>query len=207
MKRTRIKFCGITRAADADTAARLGADAIGLVLAPGSPRFISPQQAAIIRARMLAPVQVVTLFSNAAASVVRDALEEVQPDLLQFHGDESPQYCASFGRPYWRAVPMGSAVDLGEWERRFSTATALLLDAHGAGGQGGQGRAFDWTATRATRPYVLAGGLTPDNVGEAVRRLRPSMVDVSSGIESAPGIKDEDKMQRFVEAVRKADGQ
>jgi phosphoribosylanthranilate isomerase len=207
MTRTRVKFCGLTRVADLEVAAGLGVDAIGLVLVPGSPRFISLEQAAIIRARVPPFVQVVTLFRNASAAGVREALAAVQPDLLQFHGEESPEHCASFGRPYLRAVPMAAAGDLGEWERRFATAAALLLDAHGAGEQGGQGRTFDWSAIRATRPYVLAGGLTPGNVGAAVRQLRPYAVDVSTGIESAPGVKDEVRMRQFLEAVRQADGQ
>jgi len=205
VKRTRIKFCGMTRPADAETAAGLGADAIGLVLAPGSPRFLQLHEAAIIRRRLPPLVQAVALFRNAPAGEVKSAVDELQPDLLQFHGDESPEYCASFGRPYLRAVPMKAGADLGDWERRFATAAALLLDAHGAGERGGQGRVFDWSAIRGTRPFVLAGGLNPGNVGAAVRQLRPWAVDVSSGIESSPGIKDEAKMRRFIEEVRKAD--
>ena len=203
--RTRIKFCGMTRPADAEQAARLGVDAIGLVLAKGSPRFIALREAAIIRRRLPPFVQAVALFRNATVDEVKRAVDELQPDLLQFHGEESPEYCAGFGRRYLRAVPMKGGADVGEWERRFATAAALLLDAHGAGEQGGQGRAFDWGAFRATRPFVLAGGLTAGNVGPAVRQLRPYAVDVSSGIEQAPGIKDEGKMQRFIEAVRQAD--
>jgi phosphoribosylanthranilate isomerase len=205
--RTRIKFCGMTRLQDVDVAVALGVDAIGFVLVPASKRFMSPERAAIIRARVPPFMQVVALFSDAGAEDVRRAVATLQPDLLQFHGDESPEYCASFGRPYLRAVPMAVPEDVGAWERRFPSAAALLLDAHGAGEQGGQGRTFDWSAIRATRPYVLAGGLTPDNVGDAVRRVRPFAVDVSSGIEAAPGVKDAGRMQRFVEAVRKADGQ
>ena len=207
MSRTRIKFCGIARAADADAAVRLGADAIGLVLAPESPRFIRPEQAAIIRRRLPPFVQAVALFRNAPAGEVRAAIDALHPDLLQFHGDEAPDYCAAFGLPYLRAVPMKAAVDLAAWERRFAAAAALLLDAHGPAEAGGQGRTFDWSAIRAARPYVLAGGLSPDNVGDAVRALRPYAVDVSTGIESAPGLKDEDRMRRFIEAVRKADGE
>ena len=203
--RTRIKFCGMTRPQDADAAVRLGADAIGLVLAPGSPRFIGLAQAAIIRRRLPPFVQAVALLRNASSDEVKRALDELQPDLLQFHGEETPAFCESFRHPYLRAVPMKGGADLGDWERRFAGAAALLLDAHGAGEQGGQGRAFDWGAVRATRPYVLAGGLAPGNVGDAVRQLRPYAVDVSSGIEQAPGIKDEGKMQRFIEAVRQAD--
>ena len=206
MNRTRVKFCGITRAQDADGAVRLGADAVGLVLAEGSPRFISLAQAAIIRRRLPAFVQAVALFRNPAAEEVRRAVDALQPDLLQFHGEEAPEFCEGFGRPYLKAVPMKGPVDLGDWERRFASASALLLDAHGASEAGGQGRAFDWGRIAAGRPYVLAGGLTPDNVGAAVAQLRPYAVDVSSGIESQPGVKDEDRMRRFMEAVRRADG-
>jgi len=205
MARTRVKLCGITRPADADAAVRLGADAVGLVLAAGSPRFIELRQAAIIRRRLPPFVQAVALFRNATAETVKHALQELQPDLLQFHGEESPEFCASFGRSYLRAVPMKGGVDLAEWERRFASATALLLDAHATGEPGGQGQAFDWSAIRASRPFVLAGGLTPANVAQAVRAARPYAVDVSSGIESAPGVKDEAKMQQFIEEVRKAD--
>lgn len=206
MTRTRVKFCGLTQATDADAAVRLGADAIGLVLAPGSPRFISLDQAAMIRRRLPPFVQAVALFRNAPAADVRYAVQALRPDLLQFHGDEEPEFCAGFGLPYLRAVPMKGPVELSEWERRFASAAALLLDAHGPAEAGGQGRTFDWSTVRAQRPYVLAGGLTPENVGAAVTALRPYAVDVSTGIESAPGVKDEDRMRRFMEAVRRADG-
>jgi phosphoribosylanthranilate isomerase len=203
--RTRVKFCGLTRPADAEAAVRLGVDAIGLVLVPASARFIELAPAAIIRRRLPPFVQAVALFLDAPAEAVKRAVGELQPDLLQFHGNESPEFCASFGRPYLRAVPMPGEQDLAGWERRFAGASALLLDAHAAGELGGQGRAFDWTAIRATRPFVLAGGLTPGNVGAAIRAARPYAVDVSSGIEQAPGVKDEAKMRRFIEEVRKAD--
>ena len=203
--RTRVKFCGITRPDDAAAAVQAGADAIGLILVPGSPRFIDVAQAAMIRRRLPPFVQAVALFRNATAETVRRALDELHPDLVQFHGEESPEYCASFGVPYLRAVPMKHGADVADWERRFAGAAALLLDAHGSGEQGGQGRTFDWSAVRATRPFVLAGGLTAENVGEAVRTARPFAVDVSSGIERAPGVKDAGKMRRFIEEVRKAD--
>jgi phosphoribosylanthranilate isomerase len=203
--RTRVKFCGMTRVADAEAAVALGVDAIGLVLAPGSPRFLHLREAAIIRRRLPPFVQAVALFRNAPADEVRRALDELQPDLLQFHGEESPEDCASFGRPFLRAVPMKHGADLADWERRFAAATALLLDAHGTGEAGGQGRPFDWSAIRARRAYVLAGGLTPANVGAAVRAVRPYAVDVSSGVEQSPGVKDESKMRRFIEEVREAD--
>jgi phosphoribosylanthranilate isomerase len=202
---TRVKFCGMARPADAEAAVRLGADAIGLILAPSSPRFIGLPEAAIIR-RLLPPfVQAVALFRNASADEVKRAVEQLQPDLLQFHGEESPEFCAGFGRRYLKAVPMKAGADVAEWERRYASATALLLDAHGAGEEGGQGRTFDWGAIRASRPFVLAGGLTPDNVGAAIRTARPCAVDVSSGIEQAPGVKDVAKMRRFIEEARTAD--
>jgi phosphoribosylanthranilate isomerase len=205
MSRTRVKFCGITRPVDADAAVRLGADAIGLVLAPGSPRFLQREEAAIIRRRLPPFVQAVALFRNATADEVHRAIDVLQPDLLQFHGDEPPEFCMAFGLPYLRAVPMQRGGDVAEWERRFASAAALLLDAHAPSEAGGQGRTFDWSAVRAQRPYVLAGGLTPDNVGAAVQALRPYAVDVSTGIEAAPGVKDEDRMRRFIEAVGQAD--
>jgi len=203
--RTRVKFCGIARPQDAEAAVQTGADAIGLILVPGSPRFIDAAQAAIIRRRLPPFVQAVALFRNATADTVRRALGELHPDLLQFHGEESPEFCAGFGVPYLRAVPMKHGADLADWERRFAGAAALLLDAHGAGEQAGQGRTFDWSGIRATRPFVLAGGLGPENVGQAVRAARPYAVDVSSGIERSPGVKDAAKMRRFIEEVRKAD--
>ncbi|MGQ0587138.1 MAG: phosphoribosylanthranilate isomerase [Gammaproteobacteria bacterium] len=203
--RARIKFCGITRSEDAEAAVRLGVDAIGLVLAPDSPRFLQLPQAAIIRRRLPPFVQAVALFRNASFGDVMRALDELSPDLLQFHGDEDPGFCESFSWPYLRAVPMRDVRDLGAWEHRYASASALLLDAHGAGEAGGQGRTFDWSAIKASRPYVLAGGLTPQNVGAAVRAARPYAVDVSSGIEQSPGIKDEARMRQFVEAVRAAD--
>jgi phosphoribosylanthranilate isomerase len=206
VKPTRIKFCGITREADADAAVAAGADAIGLVLAPGSPRFIAPERAAMIRGRLPPFVQAVTVFRNADATTVRDAVARVRPDLLQFHGEETPEFCASFALPYLRAVPMKHGADLAQWAARYAGATALLLDSHGAGERGGQGKAFDWSTVPAvTVPLVLAGGLTPDNVFDAVRRVRPCAVDVATGVERAPGIKDASKLQRFAEEVRRAD--
>jgi phosphoribosylanthranilate isomerase len=204
-RRTRVKFCGMTRPQDVEAAVQLGVDAVGLILVPGTPRFIDVPQAAIIRRRLPPFVQAVALFRNAPASDVDRAIGELRPDLLQFHGEETPEFCERFDWPYLRAVPMKQGADLADWERWFAGATALLLDAHGAGEQGGSGRTFDWTAIRASRPFVLAGGLTPENVGTAVRTARPYAVDVSSGVEQSPGVKDVAKMRRFIEEVRKAD--
>lgn len=207
MRRTRIKLCGMTRPEDAEAAVRLGADAIGLILAPGSPRFISLEQAAMIRRHLPPFVQAVAVLRNADAPAVRQAIAALQPDLLQFHGEESPAFCERFGLPYLRAVPMQGAAAPAEWARRYAGASGLLLDAHAPGEQGGQGRRFDWSQVPrdAGKPIVLAGGLSPDNVGEAVRRVRPYAVDVASGVESAPGVKDQGRMQRFIEEVRRAD--
>ncbi|HUS24673.1 MAG TPA: phosphoribosylanthranilate isomerase [Candidatus Binatia bacterium] len=200
-----VKFCGITRAQDADAAVELGAAAVGFVFAAGSARFIEAERAAMIRRRLPKAVRAVALFQDADAAAVRRTIAAVEPDVLQFHGGETPQFCAQFRTPWWRAVPMtGLADGLGEWSQRFAGAEALLLDGHAAGQAGGQGRTFDWSCVRgATLPVVLAGGLTPENVAEAVRRVRPSGVDVSSGIESARGIKDREKMQRFIAEVQR----
>lgn len=207
MRRTRIKLCGMTRPEDAEAAARLGADAIGLILARGGPRFISLEQAAIIRRRLPPFVQAVAVFRNPAAAEVEQALAALRPDLLQFHGEESPEFCERFGVPYLRAVPMQGTVSPADWARRYASATALLLDAHAPGEQGGQGRSFDWSRVPADlgKPVVLAGGLKPDTVGEAVRRARPYAVDAASGVEASPGIKDQGKMRAFIEKVRQAD--
>lgn len=208
MTRTRIKFCGLTRPEDAEAAVALGVDAIGLILARGSPRFIDPGQAAIIRRRLPPFVQAVVLFRDADADYVQQVIEEVQPDMLQFHGREAPAFCSGFGRPFMKAVPMHPPADLPRWAAEFAAARALLLDAHAPGGAGGQGKTFDWDSIRyeGPMPLVLAGGLSPDNVAEAVRRVHPYAVDVSSGIEVSPGIKDRARMQQFVDEVRKADG-
>ena len=207
MRRTRTKLCGMTRVNDAEAAVQLGADAIGLILAPGGPRFISLEQAVIIRRRLPPFVQAVAVFRNPDAAAVEQALRALRPDLLQFHGEESPEFCERFGLPYLRAVPMAGGASPRDWAARYAGAAGLLLDAHAPGGAGGQGRTFDWSAVpRDTgKPLVLAGGLTPENVGAAVRRVQPYAVDVASGVESAPGVKDHGKMQRFIEEVRRAD--
>jgi phosphoribosylanthranilate isomerase len=205
--RTRIKFCGVMRVDDALAAAALGVDAIGLVLTPRSKRCLAPARAREIRDALPPFVTVVTLFNNDDAAFVEDALGVVAPDLVQFHGDEPAQDCVRYGRPYLKSVAMGGGADLQSIVAAHPHAAGFLLDSHAAGGQGGSGKTFDWTLIPKDlpRPWVLAGGLTPDNVGAAVRRLRPFGVDLASGIESAPGIKDAEKMRRFVKAVRECD--
>lgn len=205
--RTRIKFCGFTLEQDVDVAVRMGADAIGLVCVPGSKRELSPTRAAALRARVPHYAASVLLLSNASEEEARAAIELVQPDYVQFHGTETEPFCASFGRAFFKSVAVRQAEDIRRAAREFPSAAALLLDSHGADGMGGTGQTFDWTqiARDVEKPLILAGGLRPDNVGEAVRMVAPFAVDVSSGIESAPGRKDFDKMKRFVEAVRQAD--
>lgn len=204
--RTRIKFCGMTRAQDVRAACELGVDAVGLVFAPRSPRRLEPAQASALRAHAMPFVDVVALLMDPSADFVREVIVQVQPTLLQFHGDEDEAFCRSFGLPYLKAVAMGGDVGADAWTRHASAA-ALLLDSHALGGGGGTGRTFDWSRIPRgiERPFLLAGGIAPDNVFDAIRAVHPWGVDVSSGIESAPGEKDAAKMRRFVEAVRRAD--
>lgn len=207
-RRTRIKFCGITRAEDAAEAVALGVDALGFILVPESPRCIDLDTAAAIRATLPPFVSAVVLVRNASAAQVREAIARLRPDLLQFHGEETPDDCAAFGWPYLKAVAMQDETrPLAAIAAAYADARGLLLDGHGAGQLGGQGRRFDWTraAAEVGRPLLLAGGLGPDNVGAAIAAARPYAVDVSSGIEAAPGRKDSGKMQAFVRAVERAD--
>jgi phosphoribosylanthranilate isomerase len=207
LHRTRIKFCGITRAEDALAAVALGVDALGFVFAAGSPRLLSLEAGAAIRCRLPPLVTAVTLLRNNPAEEVRAIIAALRPQLLQFHGDEDPRFCAAFGLPYMKAVGMkGLDRPLAEIAGEYGDAAALLLDGHAPGEPGGQGQSFDWSGIAAVgKPIVLAGGLRPDNVAEAIRLARPYAVDVSSGIESAPGIKDSGKMEAFVRQVRGAD--
>jgi phosphoribosylanthranilate isomerase len=204
--RTRIKICGLTREADVDAAMAAGADAIGFVLYPRSPRAVSPARAGEL-ARRLAPfVQPVLLFVNASRDEIAAGLDAVPDALLQFHGDETPADCAAPGRPHLRAVRMAPGVDLLDFAQRYSGASALLLDAH-VEGYGGGGKVFDWSLVPAgvPCPVVLSGGLNPASVTDGIARVRPWAVDVSSGVESGKGIKDAALMRRFCEAVRDTD--
>lgn len=209
--RTRIKICGITRPEDATQAAELGADAIGLVFYPSSPRCVTVEQAQKVVAALPPFVSIVGLFVNSGRDELDRVLGQVPIDLLQFHGDESPEDCEGYNRSFIKAIRMRDEVDLQEEANRFSSATGLLLDAYQAGVPGGTGESFDWErATKAReqglmKSIILAGGLTPANVGEAISVARPYAVDVSGGVESAKGIKDRQKMAAFIEAVRAAD--
>jgi phosphoribosylanthranilate isomerase len=202
--RTRVKICGITRVEDGLAAARAGADAIGLVFAERSPRRVSPEQARTIAAALPPFVTTVALFVNASPDEVEAVIAQVRPDCLQFHGEEPPDYCAAFGLPWLKAVRVRPGVDLLQFSTRYAAARGLLLDAYSPAAHGGTGERFDWGLIPADlpRPVVLAGGLTPANVGEAVRFAKPWAVDVSSGVEAAPGIKDAAKIAAFVKEVR-----
>jgi phosphoribosylanthranilate isomerase len=203
--RTRVKICGITRPGDARAAAEAGADAIGLVFYPPSPRFLSVDRALEIRDALPPFVQTVALFVNPDAAQVAQVMGRLRPAMLQFHGEETPRFCDEFGLPYIKACRVKPGVDLLEYLRPFSRAAAWLLDSH-VEEYGGVGESFDWSLAPAVRerPLVLSGGLVPGNVAEAIRRVRPWGVDVSSGVESAKGIKDAVKIAAFVAEVRNA---
>ena len=204
--KTRIKICGLTREEDVDAAVAAGADAIGFVFHPPSPRFVTPQRAAELARRIPPFVAVVGLFVNAAPETVLAACDSLPISILQFHGDEDAAFCRQFARPYLRAARVRPELDLVEFARSFSDARGLLLDAF-VEGYGGGGHVFDWTLIPSGLPgfLVLSGGLTAANVGDAIRRVRPVAVDVSSGVEMDKGIKDHQKIAAFVAAVRKAD--
>ena len=209
MNRTRVKFCGLTRAGDVRLACELGVDAIGFVLAPNSPRRLAPADLPGLRAAVSPLVDVVALFMDPPAAEVLDAIRRLRPTVLQFHGSEEDSFCRSFGLPFLKSLPMaGGPEEALSVSRRYPSALAFLLDGHGPGEAGGSGRSFDWSAVpRPARPLFLAGGLRPGNVGEAIRAVRPYAVDVSSGIESAPGQKDGERMRQFLEEVRRVDSE
>ena len=204
---TRIKICGITRVEDALAAAHSGADAIGLVFYERSPRHVSIAQAAQLAAALPPFVSAVGLFVNAEAALVREVLSRVPLDLLQFHGDESPEFCAQFARPYIKAIRVKAGVDLLQCASAFRSAKGLLLDAHVEGMPGGTGATFDWTLIpeQLPLPIILSGGLNAENVAAAVGQVRPYAVDVSSGVEAGKGIKDAAKIARFIQEVKRAD--
>lgn len=207
MNRTRIKICGITREEDLLAAVTAGADAVGFVFYPSSPRYLARERAAQIVARVPPFVSRVGLFVNESAETVRAVLEHVPLDTLQFHGDENADYCGQFGRPWIKAARVRPGLDLLEYASAFSGATGLLLDAF-VDGYGGGGEVFDWSRIPPSLPLpvVLSGGLTVENVGEAVAVVRPWAVDVSSGVEAGTkGIKDAAKIYQFIRGVRDAD--
>jgi phosphoribosylanthranilate isomerase len=201
---TRIKICGITREQDLRAVASSGADAIGLVFYEKSPRHVSVQQAAEL-ARAVPPfLTVVGLFVNPTVEYVREVLAQVPLDVLQFHGEEEPEFCAQFSKPYLKAVRVKAGMDLLQYATRYAGAQGLLLDAYVEGTQGGTGESFDWALIplNLPLPVVLSGGLHAGNVASAIKQVRPYAVDVSSGVEASKGIKDAAKVAAFVNEVK-----
>ncbi len=208
--RTRIKVCGMTRSGDVRLASELGADAVGFVFAGDGPRRVTAQQARTMRAAMAPLVDAVALFQDNDFEEVREVVRLVRPSLLQFHGDERDSFCRGFGVPYLKAIPMGGgerAPTALELHRDYPGAAGFIFDGNRRGEPGGGGKAFDWTRLprELTKPALLAGGLKPGNVFDAVTTALPWGVDVSTGVESEPGIKDGERLRRFVEEVRRAD--
>jgi phosphoribosylanthranilate isomerase len=206
-RRTRVKICGFTRPDDAALAVRLGADAVGLVFYAPSPRNLDVETARTIVAALPPFATVVGLFVDEDESVVRTILERVRIDLIQFHGEESPDYCRRFGKPYIKAIRMRSETDLARIVDAYPDAAGFLLDAWHPETKGGTGHCFDWELIprELRQTVILAGGLTPRNVEDALRAVRPYAVDVSSGVEVGKGIKDADKMAAFLEQVHAYD--
>jgi phosphoribosylanthranilate isomerase len=203
-RRTRVKICGFTRPDDAVAAVRLGADAIGLVFYPPSPRHVEIETARVIAGVLPPFVTVVGLFVDDAAKGIREVLERVRIDLIQFHGDEPPEYCAGFGKPYIKALRMRPDLDLAAAMAAHGEASGFLLDTWHPDAKGGTGSRFDWSLIPEDKAgsLILAGGLEPGNVGEALRTARPYAVDVSSGVEARKGIKDAGKMAAFLREVQ-----
>jgi len=211
--RTRIKICGVRDPETANFAIEVGADAIGLVFFAASPRAVEVEVARDIVSALPTVATSVALFVNPTEALVECVLREVAPTLLQFHGDESSAFCDKFAHPYWKAVRVSSGTDLLEFSHKFSSAQRLLLDADAQGADGGtrvyggSGEKFDWSLIPATlrSTIVLSGGLTSDNVGNAIRAVHPWAVDVSSGVEAQRGVKSRDLIRRFIDAVQKED--
>lgn len=204
--RTRVKICGITRVEDALIAVAQGADAIGLVFYPPSPRYVTPVQAAEIVNALPAFVTVVALFVDASRADVEAVLSQVNIDLIQFHGQESADECRQYGKSYMKAIRVKSDTNLVQYVIEYSDAKALLLDAYAEGVPGGTGQVFDWTVIpkNLSKPIVLAGGLDSENVEQAIRQVKPYAVDVSGGVEFKKGIKDAAKIAAFMRGVSNA---
>ena len=202
--RPRVKICGITRVEDVRLAAALGADAIGVIFTPRSPRCVDAAQARAIRAALPPLTALVALLMDQDAAEVRTAIATARPDLLQFHGDETDDWCAQFGLPFFKTLPMATHTALTPRMASYSSAAGFVLDGHAPGEPGGQGKAFDWTSLPAIgRPWLLAGGLTPHNIAAALRAAHPWGVDVSSGVEQSPGIKDAARLQAFFDEIHR----
>jgi phosphoribosylanthranilate isomerase len=204
--RTRVKICGFTQVEDSLCAANLGVDAIGLVFYPPSPRNVSVEQAASISRALPAFVNVVALFVDAEPALIREVLNKVRVDCLQFHGDEPADGCRIYDKSYIKAIRMQADTDVAGLQQQYRDAAGLLLDAYHPGVQGGSGSGFDWDLIPKTRslPIILAGGLTPENAGEAIKAVKPYALDVSSGVEAGKGIKDAAKMAAFIRKTNQA---
>jgi phosphoribosylanthranilate isomerase len=205
MRRTRVKICGFTQPSDALVASELGVDAIGLVFYPPSPRNVGIEQAVAISQSLPAFVTLVALFVDPDRAFVEEVIKQVGIDLIQFHGNEPAKFCGSFSAPYIKAVRMHGEVDLTEIEKEYGGAKGILLDAWHPTEKGGTGEQFDWKRIPADfkLPIILAGGLTPENIGLAIETARPFAVDLSSGVEQSKGIKDHAKMARLLTEVNR----
>ncbi len=204
--RTRVKICGVTRAEDALEAARCGADAIGLVFYPASPRYVTMQQAQQVVAALPPFISVVALFVNAKQAEIEAIISQVRIDIVQFHGDETAAECERIKLPYFKAIRVKPDTNLLQYELDFSSAKALLLDTYSESAYGGTGHVFDWDLIpkNMVKPVILAGGLTDENVGLAIEKVKPYAVDISGGVELSKGVKDAKKIADFMQAVRVA---
>lgn len=202
-QRTRVKICGLTRLEDVQTVVSAGADALGLVFYPPSPRFVSVEQASLLAAQVPAFVTVTALFVNPQPDEVENVLDNVNIDLIQFHGDESEAFCAQFGRPYIKAIRVKDDTDLVSEAERYHSAKALLLDTYKTGVPGGTGEVFNWDLIpkNLNKPVILAGGLTVDNIAAAIDTVAPYAVDVSGGVESSKGVKNKDLIEKLMKEV------
>ena len=203
---TRVKICGITSIEDAHNVAAAGADAIGFVFYEKSTRYVTPEQAAEISNSLPPFLSSVALFMNADAEQVNDTLSKVNLDLLQFHGTESPEFCRSFNKPYIKAVGIDGLQDFIAYADQYHDALGILIDSHALGEAGGTGKTFNWQLLpkNYSKPIILAGGLNPDNVAEAIHQTSVYAVDLSGGVESSPGIKSKAKIDALMLAVRHA---
>lgn len=206
--RTRTKICGLTREQDIAVAVKGGADAIGLVFHPPSSRYITAELGWQLRQTVPPFVTVVALLLDEDPTFIEQIVDTVKPDCLQFHGTESPQTCEQYGLPYIKSVPMGSDIDAAEYASQYTRAQGFLLDSNAAGKKGGSGDTFDWSKIPSNFefPLILAGGLSPSNVAEAIGSVRPWAVDISSGVETSPGIKSAELLDQFFSEVDRGDG-
>lgn len=207
MQRTRVKICGITRVEDVQTCVKYGVDAIGFVFVESSPRCVTIKQAVALMANVPPFIQTVGLFMDQSSDFVASVLRAVPLNLLQFHGNENPAQCELHKMDYIKAIPMGGGTNPVEYAGQYKTAKGFLLDSHKLGESGGSGGKFDWSTVpnNLDKPLILAGGLTIENVAIAVSQVRPYAVDVSSGVEAAKGVKDQEKIAAFMRGVKQGD--